>query len=209
MAKRSSKGKDVGSTGRTAAGLKNARPAKASPRSADADNEKIHKKAASATIVNDGKRTVIDGDTIGPHGKVNLEPIVLEGKSPDGERPSRKPRTKKYTHETIEEFNRRQAQYVAKSRERQKIQEAIALGYESPEEYKRDRRRKKQEQLDRVAIENSAKRGAYSKLTLVRKALVSLAEALNAEFNKPLAERGDFREISFRIQHLANIKEIL
>ena len=121
----------------------------------------------------------------------------------------RKPRKKKYPDETPEERTRRLAQYIAEFREKQKLAEAQALGFATIEEHKLAVRLAKQEKLDRAEIEKARNRGAYSKLTLVRRALASLAEALNAEFNKPLTKRGDFREIEFRIQHLANIKQIL
>ncbi len=128
-----------------------------------------------------------------------------ESASPD----KRKSRKRKYLNETPEERTRRLAQYIAELREKHKLAEAQALGFATIAEHKLAVRLAKQDKLDLAEIEKARNRGAYSKLTLVRRALASLAEALNAEFNKPLTKRGDFREIEFRIQHLANIKKIL
>jgi hypothetical protein len=38
---------------------------------------------------------------------------------------------------------------------------------------------------------------------------VYFTEALNAEFNKAVTERGDFREVAFRLQLLTNLKSTI
>jgi hypothetical protein len=121
----------------------------------------------------------------------------------------KKYRTKRHNDESPEERSRRQSQYVAELRQKQKLEEAQALGFATIEDHKIARRHARQDKHNLAEIQKAKNRGAYSKLTLVRRALASLAAALNAEFNKPHTERGNFREIKFRIRHLANIEQIL
>ena len=115
----------------------------------------------------------------------------------------------KFVGETPRQRARRDTGYVLKSKARKREELAKSLGYESAADHKMAERHKRFEELNRKEIERAMRGGDYSKLTALRRALVYFTEALNAEFNKAVTERGDFREVAFRLQLLANLKSTI
>jgi hypothetical protein len=115
----------------------------------------------------------------------------------------------KFVGETPRQRARRDTGYVLKSKARKREELAKSLGYESAADHKMSERHKRFEEINRKEIERAMRGGDYSKLTALRRALVYFTEALNAEFNKAVTERGDFREVAFRLQLLTNLKSTI
>jgi hypothetical protein len=208
VAKKAKKAKSVGSFGQTKVSAKTSSKARHPIRSADKEGTATAKPKRKRGVA---PKVAFEQITVPPPDPADLRPRTARATPQDEAKPPRKKKfqPKKYVNETPEQRAKRDSLYAARWREKHYKAEALAQGFESYEDLKLARRHARQEKLNREEIDNARGRGAYSKLAILRRALASLAEAINAEFNKPPTERGDFREIAFRIQHLANIKQII
>jgi hypothetical protein len=150
---------------------------------------------------------VVAGETVSPH--IAFDEAATAAHVPAPPKKIRGKYKSKFVGETPRQRARRDTGYVLKSKARKREELAKSLGYESAADYKLAERHKRFEEINRKEIERAMRGGDYSKLTALRRALVYFTEALNAEFNKAVTERGDFREVAFRLQLLTNLKSTI